>query len=131
MDQMVKRVVEPVHAACEADAVHWGAHDFRTLRRYLLDFVLPVLTLAAMSALTIVMLVMIVSAVADMGLYSQSRDAVPDPWSAACFGPAFLSDGQAYSDDSSRMGAPDAEEPATGPQANSQVDAPWACWVPE
>jgi len=131
MGQMTKTVVEPVHAACETGALHWGAHDFRTLRRYLLDFVLPVLVLAAMSALTIVMLVLIVSAVAEMGLYSQSRQATPDPWSTACFDPAFPWDRQAYPDDPPRMGMLDADEPATGLCTNDQLDAPWACWAPE
>jgi hypothetical protein len=130
MDQMTKTVVEPVPAACEADVVHWGAHDSRTLKRYFLDFVLPVLTLAAMSALTIVLLVLIVSSVADMELYSQSREAAPDPWSAACSSAAPLWDGQASPDDSP-TGMLDAGQPATGQPSNSPVDAPWARWVPE
>jgi hypothetical protein len=104
---MMKMVVEPVHGACQAHVLHWGAWDFRTLRRYFLDFVLPVLTLAAMSALTVVMLVLLVSAVAEIELYSQSREATPDPWSAACFGPAFLWDREAYPEYSARMDALD------------------------
>jgi len=131
MGQMTKTVVEPVHAACEADALLRGARDFRTLRRYFLDFVLPVLMLAAMSALTLVMLVLIVSAVAEMGLYSQSGEAASDPWSAACLGPAVLSDGRAYPDDPPRMGTLETHEPWSGPQANSELDALWACWVLE
>jgi hypothetical protein len=101
------------------------------LRRYFLDFVLPVLMLAAMSALTAVMLVLVVSAVADMGLSWQSREATPDAWSAACFGPASLWDSQAYPDYPARTGMVDADDPWLGPQTSDQLDAPWARWVPE
>jgi hypothetical protein len=131
MGQMTKMMVEPTPAACGLHAMRRGAGDFRTLRRCFMDFVLPVLTLAAMSVLTTVMLVLIVSAVADMGLYSQSRAASPDPWSTACFGPAFLWDRQAYPDDPPRMGMLDADEPWLGPQTNDQLDTPWARWTPE
>ncbi len=131
MGQVTKTVVEPVHAACEADALLRGARDFRTLRRYVLDFVLPVLMLAAMSALTIAMLVLVVSAVAEMGLYPQHCAAASDSWSEACPGPAVLSDGQAYPGDPPRTGTLETAEPRSGPQANSELDAPWAYWVLE
>jgi len=131
MDQTTKTVVEPVPAACEADVVHWGARDSRTLKRYVLDFVLPVLTLAAMSVLTIVILVLVVNAVAEMGLYSQSGGASSDPWSSASPSSAFGSDGRACPDDPAGMGMTDTGEPQSGSQANSQLEAPWACWVPE
>jgi len=131
MGQMTKTVVEPVPAAGEADVAHWGARDSRTLKRYFLDFVLPVLTLAAMSALTIVILVLIVNAVAEMGLYSQSGEAASDPWSNASLSSAFGSDGQACPDDPVGMGMTDTSEPQSGPQANSQLDDPWSCWTPE
>lgn len=121
MAQMTKMVVQPVHGACGAHALHWGAGDFRTLRRYFLDFVLPVLMLAAMSALTAFLLVLIVSAVADMELYAQRSQASPDPWSTVCSGSASLSDRQAYPDDPARMDMLDRDvansaEPWPGPQ---------------
>jgi hypothetical protein len=136
MDQLTKMIVEPVHGACEAHALHWGAGNFRTLRRYLWDFVLPVLTLAAMSALTVVVLVLLVSTVADMGLYSQSQQTSPDPWSAACFGPACLEDHVAYPERPVPMDMPDRDqaspgEPWSNSQADDQVDVPWARWTPE
>jgi hypothetical protein len=136
MDLMMKTNVEPMQAACEAHALHWRAADFRTLRRYFLDFMLPILTVAAMSALTIVMLVLIVSAVADMGLSSQTRQTSPDPWSAACFGPAFLWDRQVDLDSGARTDMMDQDEdspaePWPGPQTNDQLDVPWARWTPE
>lgn len=131
MGQMAKMFVEPMHAACGSHTLHWGANDFRTLRRYFLELVLPVLTVAAMSALTAVMLVLIVGAVADMGLYSQSREVTPDPWSNACSGPAFLWDRQTYPDDPPRMETLDADEPWPGSRSNDDLDVPWARWVPE
>jgi hypothetical protein len=131
MGQVTKMVVEPVPAACGAHTLHWAAGDFRTLRRYFLEFVLPVLTLAAMSALTVVLLVLIVSAVADMELYSQSHQASPDPWSADGAGSTMVSDRQAYPDEPARMQMPDADDPSLGPQTRDQIDAPWARWTPE
>jgi len=120
MGRMTKMIVEPVHGAGGAHALHWGAGDFRTLRRYFLEFVLPVLTLAAMFALTAVVLVLLVSAVAEIELYSQSREASPDPWSTACFGPASQWDRPAYPEYSARMDALDRDmvslaEPWPGP----------------
>lgn len=50
------------------------------LKQYLLDPVLPMLTLLSMSALTVVMLVLVVTAVADMDLRPVGEEALVDPW---------------------------------------------------
>ena len=136
MSQMTKMDIEPVHAACGAHTWPWSAGDFRTLRRYFCDFVLPVLTLAAMFALTAGVLVLLVSAVAEMGLYSQSQQIGPDPWSAASFDPACGWDGQAGPEDPASMDIQDRDEASPGEpwpisHARDQLDAPWACWTPE
>jgi hypothetical protein len=109
MDQVTKGIVEPVHGACEAHALGWGAGNFRTLRRYFWEFALPALMLAAMSALTAVVLVLLVTAAAELGPRSQDQQASPDPWSVACVGPAFLWDRPAYSDSAARLGMPDSD----------------------
>jgi hypothetical protein len=98
--------------------------------------VLPVLMLAAMSALTIILLVVVVEAAAELGSYVPAGEANPDLWSTACFGPAFLVDRQAYPDYSSPMEmldghGPASAEPWPGQQPNDQIDTPWARWVPE
>jgi hypothetical protein len=49
--------------------------DLRTLRQYLLDPVLPVVTLLLMSVLTVIMIVVVVGAVADMGRLFQDNPA--------------------------------------------------------
>lgn len=131
MGQATKMVIEPGPGACEAHALHRAVGDFRTLRRYFMEFVLPALTLAAMSALTTIMLVLIVSAVADMELYAQSHQASPDPWSDASADSAMLPDRQAYPDEPARMQTFDADDPSLGPQTRDQIDAPWARWTPE
>jgi len=128
MSQATKVVIGP---ACGAHVLHWGLWDSGTLRRWLLDFVLPVLMLAAMSVLTVTLLVVVVGAAAELGSYTPSREANPDPWSTACFGPPFLVDRQAYPDYPSPMEMLDGRGPASGQQPNDQIDTPWARWLPE
>jgi hypothetical protein len=123
MNGMAKTVVGPVHAASGTHVLHGGAGDFRTLRWYFVDFVLPVLALAAMSALTAVMLVLVVSAVADMELSVQDYQTSPDLWRTACFGPAFTWDSQSHRADLAGMDMLGAEEPWLDPQANGRLSA--------
>jgi len=136
MGQMTKMAIGPVQAVCGAHVLHWGLWDSGTLRRWLLEFVLPALMLAAMSALTVTLLVLVVGAVAEMGSYAPSDEANPDLWSKACFGPPFLWDRQAYPGYSSPMEmldghGPASAEPWPGQQPNDQIDTPWARWLPE
>jgi hypothetical protein len=128
MGQVTKMVIGP---ACGTHGLCRGLWDSGTLRRWFLDFVLPVLMLAAMSVLTVVLLVVVVEAAAELGSYTPSRDATPDPWTTACFGPAFIVDQQAYPDYPSPMQMLDGHGSASDQQPNDQVDTPWARWVPE
>jgi hypothetical protein len=136
MGVMTKMDVEPMQAACGAHALHWRAADFRTLRRCLIELVLPVLMVAAMSALTTAMLVLVVHAVADMGQSSQTPQTSPDPWSAACVGPAVPWDQLMAPDSGVRTDTTeqDVDGPAEqwpGARTSDQLDAPWARWTPE
>jgi len=113
MGQMMRTAVGPVPAVCRAHVLHWGLWDSGTLRRWFLDFVLPVLMLAAMSALTVTLLVVVVEAAAELGTYEPGREITPDLWSTACFGPPFLVERQVDPDYSSPMEMLDGHGPAS------------------
>ena len=70
MSQMTKSVCELLPSEpCDLYGRRPRAADSRTpLKQYILDPVLPMLTLLSMSVLTVFMLVTIVTAVADMDL---------------------------------------------------------------
>ena len=83
------------------------------MKRYLLDPVLPVLTLLSMSILTVVLLLTIVTAVAEMDLQLPNSYVSMDPWA----GPAGASyPDQAYTDVPASIDSAAEGELWAGPQ---------------
>jgi len=109
MGQMVESVCERLPSqACDRNAGRPAPAGSRTpLRQYILDPVLPMLTLLSMSALTVVMLVTVVAAVADMDLRLSDGYVRADPWADVQVGSAsgFYPDQYAFAD-STPLGAP-------------------------
>ena len=92
MDQVTKIPFGPVDtgALC-LHPLHCHAGDLRTLlRKYLLDTVLPALTLLSISVLTVGTIVLVATTVANMGLHLPAGSANADPWAGWCFGPAAI-----------------------------------------
>ncbi|OHB62455.1 MAG: hypothetical protein A2Y76_06985 [Planctomycetes bacterium RBG_13_60_9] len=104
-------------------ASHGSAGDSGTLKRYLLDPVVPVLALMAMAALTTVMLTLVVGAVADMGQLLEGNTAgevlQPGWYLTQASGPE---QGLYYGSTATLAGA---EEPPAwlNPQAQQQYDS--------
>jgi hypothetical protein len=70
--------------ACEPEAPHEETVDSRTLlKQYLLDPVLPIVTLLAIGTLAVVMLLLVVTTVGDMEQVLRGGSAADDPWSCA------------------------------------------------
>ena len=74
------RSPEPVGSGPQREGSRLGHGSRTSLKRYLLDPVLPMLTLLSMSALTVVLLVTIVTAVADMDMRLPNSYVNVDPW---------------------------------------------------
>jgi hypothetical protein len=70
--------------ACEPAGPHEEPVDSRTpLKQYLLDPVLPIVTLLAIGAVAVIMLLLVVTAVGDMEQVLRGGSAADDPWSCA------------------------------------------------
>jgi hypothetical protein len=128
MGLATRSICEPVPGevselyAPQAEAAH-----FRTLlKRFLLDPVLPLITLVVMGVLTIALLVLIVTAVGDMEQVLHGSGAGTDPWAAAATSP----DARAYA----AVAAREAAEPydfRPAPPADAPSDARLARTLPE
>ncbi len=94
------RPSEPVGSPPEREESQVRSHSRTSLKRYILDPVLPMLTLLSMSALTVVLLVTIVAAVADMDMRLPNGYVSIDPWADVCVGPTggFYPEQNAYAD---------------------------------
>ena len=92
MDQVTKIPFGPVDTgALRLHPLGCHADDLRTfLRKYLLDTVLPALTLLSISVLTVATIVLVATTVANMGLHLPAGAASADPWAGWCFGPAAI-----------------------------------------
>jgi hypothetical protein len=103
---------------CEPAAPHEETEDSRTsLKQYLLDPVLPIVTVLAIGALALVMLLLVVATVGDMEQALRSSGAGEDPWACA----ATATSPQAYAayvtsadatQDADAWAGPPVEEPA-------------------
>jgi hypothetical protein len=124
MSQVTKKVAEVVaDPVSELYAPHEEAVDSRTLlKRYLLDPVLPVLTLLAIGGLTVVILLLVVTAVANMEQVLQASGASNDPWSAT----AACSDQRAYAAYIAREDALREGDSWSGPPTEEPADARFA-----
>ncbi len=88
---------------------HENTRDFRTmLKQFLLDPVLPLLTLCLMAALTTAILTLMVTAVADMEQGLQTGSLSDEPWSAMASNPP--AGNQAYADYAAAMAQMQARE---------------------
>jgi len=116
---------EPVGSGPHCDEARLRSRSRTSLKRYILDPVLPMLTLLSMSALTVVMLVVIVTTVADMDLQLPGGYVNIDPWAGASLGSAggFYQDPGAYADLVTPMPTEDREfwpdSPITDPYGES------------
>jgi hypothetical protein len=97
--------------------------DFRTvLKQYLLDPVLPIVTLLAIGALTVVLLLLLVTAVANLEQVVQGSSGVSnDPWSAT----AGCTDQQAYAAYVASGAATAERDFGSGPQSYGTADDPY------
>ena len=77
---------EPVGSGPSHEKSRLESGSRTSLKRYLLDPVLPMLTLLSMSALTVVLLVTIVTAVADMDMRLPNSYIDVDPWAGVPLG---------------------------------------------
>jgi hypothetical protein len=69
---------------CEPAAPHEEPGDSRTpLKQYLLDPVLPIVTVLVIGALALVMLLLVVATVGDMEQVLRGSGAGEDPWACA------------------------------------------------
>ncbi len=101
--------------------------DFRTLlKRYLMDPVLPLVTVVVMGVLTIAMLVLVVMAVGDMEQILHGSNVGTDPWTAAATSP----DPQAYAAIAGREAA-ESYDSQPGSPADTPSDARLARTLPE
>jgi hypothetical protein len=133
MGQMMKNACElvPGHVS-ELYAPHPEAADFRTLfKRFLLDPVLPILTLLSMAVLTMAILVLIVMAVANLEQSLQGGSASNDPWSEWPSGPAVSSGQPEYADFAGPADAAQGQGPWSGPQNDEPANTRLARTVPE
>ncbi len=71
---------EPVESSPKCEESQPRPHSRTSLKQYILDPVLPMLTLLSMSALTVVLLVTIVAAVADMDMRLPNSYVNVNPW---------------------------------------------------
>jgi len=111
MSQVTKSIceLEPPEAPSLCAPRPAPIHSRTFLKRYILDSLLPVLTLLSMSALTIVMLVVIVTTVAEMNVQLPGS-YMGDTWAGWETGPVsgFYPDQEAYADSALSMDpAPD------------------------
>jgi hypothetical protein len=106
--------------ACEPAAPHEEPVDSRTrLKQYLLDPVLPIVTVLALGALALVMLLLVVATVGDMEQVLRGSGAGEDPWACA----ATATSPQAYAAYvTSADATPDADA-WPGPQVGEPADA--------
>jgi hypothetical protein len=83
MGQMTKSVLEGTHATgCEMRVSYPNGDVSRTLVwQYILNLVLPALTLVSMAVLTIIMIVLVVTTIADAGWHLMPSYVSVDPWS--------------------------------------------------
>ncbi len=100
---------EPVGSGPKQEQSQGRSGSRTSLKRYLLDPVLPMLTLLSMSALTVVLLVTIVAAVADMDMRLPDSYVDVDPWTGVPLGTtsAYHPEQTAYAD---LAGPPDDRE---------------------
>jgi hypothetical protein len=90
--------------AVRLPSAHCGDADSRTLlKQFLLDPVLPMLTLLMMAALTAAILILLVMTVGSMEQSLHSSSLSDDPWSPAGSAPSAAASGQAYADYAAAM----------------------------
>ncbi len=114
---------EPVDSGPGCEGSPSRSHSRTSLKQYILDPVLPMLTLLSMSALTVVLLVTIVMAVADMDMRLPDSYVNVDPWSGVSLGPTggFYPEQSAYAD----LGGPQDPRDDRGFWPASQSDNPF------
>jgi len=100
---------EPVESSPPCEESQRRPHSRTSLKQYILDPVLPMLTLLSMSALTVALLMMIVAAVADMDMRLPNGYVNADPWADVPVGmtSGYYPEPGTYAD---LAGAPDDRE---------------------
>jgi hypothetical protein len=106
--------------ACEPSVPHAEPEDSRTLlKQYLLDPVLPIVTLLAIGVLALVMLLLVVATVGDMEQVLRGSGAGEDPWACA----ATATGPQTYAAYVAREDAEQQRDSWTGPPVEEPADA--------
>ncbi len=121
MGQMAKNTCELLLSpACEPGAPPAKTGDSRTLlKQYLLDPVLPIVTLLAIGTLAVVMLLLVVTTVGDLEQVLRDGSAADDPWSCA----ATSTGPQAYAAYVTSTDATQERDAWAGPSLAGPADA--------
>jgi len=103
---------EPAGLGPQREESRSGSRSRTSLKRYLLDPVLPMLTLLSMSVLTVVLLVVIVTTVAEMDLQLPGGYVNVDPWAGVSVGSTsgFYRDQGMYADMTTALDPPEDRE---------------------